>query len=241
MLKAHSPVYNIIRNVSTPLRDHYETLAVSKNATRKEIKAAFYELSKKLHPDANPETSSQSAQQFHNVVAAYEVLGSEDKKRAYDATLGRSAVRTTPNVHSRTSAGQHQKNFTDLDIDYKDFEHFQKTARRRRGHHDHFHMPDEFFSKFGGRTFKSTFEEENFIPHQSNFKDSQAAMREKEEWRLYQEMEELRKKQKHPLPTFEQLLREEQARKQQKDRQSNFVLGLATGAVLIGFVLASKR
>lgn len=55
-----------------------------------------------------------------------------------------------------------EKQYTDIDIDYKTFEQFQRNTRRRRQFHSHFEMPDEFSAEFGGkrsRVFKSEYEE----------------------------------------------------------------------------------
>ncbi|ORY79399.1 hypothetical protein BCR37DRAFT_394135 [Protomyces lactucae-debilis] len=62
---------------------HYETLSMPRSATSKEIKARFYELSKKHHPDVSPE----SAKLFTDINTAYGVLKSERSRRDYDRTL----------------------------------------------------------------------------------------------------------------------------------------------------------
>ena len=61
-------------------RDYYEVLGVSKTATAEEIKKAYRQLAKKLHPDVNPGDKEAEAK-FKEVNEAYEVL-SDDQKRA---------------------------------------------------------------------------------------------------------------------------------------------------------------
>lgn len=47
-------------------------LGVSKNATSKDIKKAYYELAKKYHPDTNKDDPN-SSKKFQEVSEAYEV------------------------------------------------------------------------------------------------------------------------------------------------------------------------
>jgi DnaJ-class molecular chaperone len=65
------------------MRDPYDVLGVKKNADAAAIKGAFRKLAKKLHPDAN-KSDPKAAQRFAELNAAYEILGSEDKRKAYD-------------------------------------------------------------------------------------------------------------------------------------------------------------
>ncbi|KAK8371911.1 hypothetical protein O3P69_013508 [Scylla paramamosain] len=69
-------------------RDYYEVLGVSKNASEKEIKKAYYKLAKKYHPDVNRDDPA-AQKKFTEVSEAYEVLGDEERRRNYD-TIGRS-------------------------------------------------------------------------------------------------------------------------------------------------------
>jgi len=65
------------------MRDPYDVLGVRKSAGGDEIKRAYRKLAKKLHPDAN-KNDPKSAQRFSELNAAYEILGAEDKRKAFD-------------------------------------------------------------------------------------------------------------------------------------------------------------
>ena len=65
------------------MRDPYEVLGVPKNASSAAIKTAFRRLAKKLHPDANKQ-DKKAAAKFAELNAAYEILGEESKRKAFD-------------------------------------------------------------------------------------------------------------------------------------------------------------
>src|SRR6266545_3287311 len=65
------------------MRDPYEVLGVKRSASSAEIKSAFRRMAKKLHPDANRH-DPKAAARFAEVNAAYEILGEEDKRKAFD-------------------------------------------------------------------------------------------------------------------------------------------------------------
>jgi DnaJ-class molecular chaperone len=64
------------------MRDPYEILGVQKSASSAEIKRAFRRLAKKLHPDANKD--AKAAAKFGELNSAYELLGDEKKRKAFD-------------------------------------------------------------------------------------------------------------------------------------------------------------
>ncbi|TDG48397.1 hypothetical protein AWZ03_005142 [Drosophila navojoa] len=59
-------------NVQGSSRSYYEVLKVPLNSSGKEIKQAFFELSKKYHPDAN--SDSHDSDEFVKVCEAYRIL-----------------------------------------------------------------------------------------------------------------------------------------------------------------------
>jgi DnaJ-class molecular chaperone len=65
------------------MRDPYDILGVSKNASAAEVKSAFRRQAKKLHPDANKH-DPKAATRFAELNAAYEILGEDDKRKAFD-------------------------------------------------------------------------------------------------------------------------------------------------------------
>src|SRR5271155_2126083 len=64
------------------MRDPYDVLGVSKTASEAEIKSAFRKLAKKYHPDQSKEPKAK--ERFAEVGSAYEILGDEKKRKAFD-------------------------------------------------------------------------------------------------------------------------------------------------------------
>ncbi len=65
------------------MRDPYDVLGVAKNASAKDIKAAYRKLAKKHHPDQNPE-DSKAKDRFAAANQAYEIVGDEKNRAAFD-------------------------------------------------------------------------------------------------------------------------------------------------------------
>src|SRR5271157_3173628 len=66
------------------MQDPYEILGVAKTATPEEIRKAYRQLAKKLHPDLNP-GDKHAEERFKDVSAANNLLSDPDKRRRYDA------------------------------------------------------------------------------------------------------------------------------------------------------------
>ena len=65
-------------------KDYYKILGVSKNATDKEIKAAYRRLARKHHPDVNKNDPKAEAR-FKEINEANEVLSDPAKRQKYDS------------------------------------------------------------------------------------------------------------------------------------------------------------
>jgi len=65
------------------MRDPYEVLGVQRSADAGAIKSAFRRHAKKLHPDAN-KSDPKAAARFAELNGAYEILGDESKRKAFD-------------------------------------------------------------------------------------------------------------------------------------------------------------
>ncbi|HEY2528311.1 MAG TPA: J domain-containing protein [Xanthobacteraceae bacterium] len=65
------------------MRDPYEVLGVDRKASAADIKGAYRRLAKKLHPDAN-KNDPKAAARFAELNAAHEIVGDEDKRKAFD-------------------------------------------------------------------------------------------------------------------------------------------------------------
>src|SRR5260221_14379974 len=65
------------------MRDPYEVLGVKRDTSADDIKKAYRQLAKKLHPDLNP-GNAKAAAQFKDVSAAYDLLSDADKRARFD-------------------------------------------------------------------------------------------------------------------------------------------------------------
>src|SRR5260221_10534778 len=63
-------------------KDYYKIMGVPEGASQDEIKSAYRKLARTYHPDVNKAKDAQ--QRFAELGEAYEALGDEQKRKAYD-------------------------------------------------------------------------------------------------------------------------------------------------------------
>jgi len=83
-------------------KGYYQTLNIPMNASSSEIKKAYKSLAVKWHPDKNPGNAEEATEQFKKIAEAYDVLGNEEKRRAYDSNdffEGNFSSSPTPGFH----------------------------------------------------------------------------------------------------------------------------------------------
>lgn len=120
------------------MRDPYEVLGVDRKANAADIKSAFRRLAKKLHPDAN-KNDPKAASRFAELNAAYEILGDEDKRKAFDR--GEIDAEGKPRFHGfegfGAGAGARPGGGFGPEAEFETFsfgpEGFTRTTRRGRG------------------------------------------------------------------------------------------------------------
>ncbi len=79
--------------------NHYKTLGIDSKADKNEIKKAYRLLARKYHPDVSKEADAE--ERFKQVNKAYDILGDDGKKHAYDQE------RAAPNHRPRNDPSAH--------------------------------------------------------------------------------------------------------------------------------------
>ena len=70
-----------------PSSNCYELLGVSTSANNAELRKAFRQLSKQLHPDTTSLPSDEATRQFQNVCEAYDLLSDPVLRANYDLSI----------------------------------------------------------------------------------------------------------------------------------------------------------
>jgi molecular chaperone DnaJ len=91
------------------VRDPYELLGVSRDASDADIRSAFRRLAALHHPDKNPD-DKDAQQRFADLNRAYQILGDDEKRAAWDR-YGDAAFRPGGFYGSRAAPA----NFTELE------------------------------------------------------------------------------------------------------------------------------
>jgi curved DNA-binding protein CbpA len=86
------------------MRNLYSVLNLSRRASSKDIKAAYWALAKQFHPDVN--AGDKEAEGWTKEInRAYEILGDADTRAAYDSELARQRAKARRSFLSGAAAG----------------------------------------------------------------------------------------------------------------------------------------
>lgn len=106
-------------------KDYYETLGVSKDASKEEIKKAYYKLSKKYHPDINKDPGAQ--EKFVEISEAYQCLYDDEKKKRYDKFQSKGSSSNSKSFSESTNYQAFDPTWINVYIrKEKDFDEFEK-------------------------------------------------------------------------------------------------------------------
>ncbi|XP_044015174.1 chaperone protein DnaJ-like [Aphidius gifuensis] len=81
--------FHVSNSLGAPRKSYYKILGVTKNASSKDIKAAYYQLAKKYHPDIN-KNNPDAEKKFKELSEAYEVLSDDYRRTQYDNSRRKS-------------------------------------------------------------------------------------------------------------------------------------------------------
>lgn len=91
------------RSASGASKTYYDILGLRPDAKQNEIKAAYYRLSMRHHPDKN-KGSNASNELFHEITAAYDTLSNESLRARYDEKIGAATRETMTVLRARRPA-----------------------------------------------------------------------------------------------------------------------------------------
>ncbi len=106
-------------------RDYYDVLGIARTTDKTEIKRAYRRLARQYHPDVNKEEGAD--EKFKEINEAYEVLGDDDKRAAYDR-YGHAAFQGGAGAHPQDFG-----NFTNMTDIFEEFFGGFSGGNRRRG------------------------------------------------------------------------------------------------------------
>ena len=143
--------------------DPYELLGVERDASQKDIQAAYRRKAKKLHPDLNP-GNQKAEQDFKDLSTAYELLRDEEKRGRFDR--GEIDAKGDERAERRyyrdfAEAGNYDSNagFADFGGDDIFAEFFSRRSRggaRMRGADVRYAMEIDFLEAVNGATRQVT-------------------------------------------------------------------------------------
>lgn len=125
--------------------DYYKILEVPRDATTEEIRKAYRNKAKLVHPDVND--SPKAHEVFTVVSEAYEVLTDEQQRYLHDVKLGYIDDVKAEAERKKHYYGSSVKNDTYTNFHY-DWNSFEKAAIRERTDEDYYKRSPFFYNLF---------------------------------------------------------------------------------------------
>ena len=110
-------------------KTHYDILGVPRTASKREIKAAFLQLSKQHHPDLNPETSRDKMVEINE---AYSILSSPSSRDSYDRNLRTTDTYRRSTAYHRGFSSPLDNDTIDPSVDFPDVKYYT-TSKPKHG------------------------------------------------------------------------------------------------------------
>ncbi|KAL5008055.1 hypothetical protein ScPMuIL_013636 [Solemya velum] len=115
------PKYLQIVNKRGCARTHYEVLGIKSSASAQEVKLAFVELSKQLHPDLNRELDNHD--KFVKLNESYSILSKPISRKEYDVSL-RAKLRYQQSIQRAYGSHSYDSSMSPPSFDEKNGDYF---------------------------------------------------------------------------------------------------------------------
>ena len=154
------------RSAAKPQQSYYQDLDVDPQASSREIKEAFYKLSKEYHPDRNVD-NPDALKRFQAISEAYELLSNPQKRIKYDkGVLGRNSSVAEREASSHRFEGEtfygsrgnkklHRSADIDRNLDRWVVENRKASFERQRDFKQLRRDYEQFDSRFAGVSSRS--------------------------------------------------------------------------------------
>lgn len=110
------------------MKNLYQILEVSTQATPEEIKRAYRVLAKKYHPDSN--SAQGVAERFNEISEAYQILRDEKLRRDYDQAFFNQSSKTQRKQSQGPRAPRPNTDGVDINFEFEQFFGFNPSGKK---------------------------------------------------------------------------------------------------------------